>query len=172
MKYLNYDSLFPQNYKPIKRYFFCLSYWSSVTCSRTRQQAACWTYRFDFRSSRLQNFFKLTLFLAKVRHVSPPGSNIGSTHCVATGVRTGCGLWPWCCSSSGGCGTGAGTLRSSPSSRPRWPASLWGAGGTAGAVCSPDQGCCRTSPGSPGSPCTCRVEEQKAQRLWTSRKTF
>lgn len=91
--------------------------------------------------------------------------NVPSTHCVAAGVRTGCGLWPWCCSSSGGCGTGAGTRRSSPSSRPRWPASLWDAGGRAGAACSPDQGCCRTSPGSPGCPCTCRAQEEKCRKL-------
>lgn len=81
-----------------------------------------------------------------------------ATHCVTAGAQTGCDPWPWCCSSSGGCGTGAGTPRSSPLSRSRWPASPWDAGGTAGAACSPDRGCCRTSPGSPGYPCTCRGE--------------
>lgn len=78
------------------------------------------------------------------------------TYCVTAGARTGCDPWPWCCSSNGGCGTGAGTLRSSPWSRTRWPASPWDAGGTAGAACSPARGCCHTSPGSPGYPCTCR----------------
>lgn len=78
------------------------------------------------------------------------------TYCVTAGAQTGCDPWPWCCSSNGGCGTGAGTLRSSPISRTRWPASPWDAGGTAGAACSSDRGCCRTSPGSPGYPCTCR----------------
>lgn len=87
-----------------------------------------------------------------------PPDDLPSTHCVAAGVQTGCGPWSWCCSSSGGCGTDAGTLWSSPSSRHRWPASPEDVGGTAAAACWPDQGCCRTSPVSPGCPCTCRAE--------------
>lgn len=82
------------------------------------------------------------------------------THYVTAGVRTSCDPWLWCCSSSGGCGTGAGTLISSPLSQPQWPASPSGAGGTVGAACSPDRGCCHTSPASPGCPCTCRAQDR------------